>query len=98
MGDVLAHFGRKIAAHGAGIGDFGSVAPIIVRHAPMTPGPSATAATSGPEVMNSTSAGKNGLPACSLAVLFGELRGDRALLKRHDRVAPCVQSDEGPHR
>ena len=43
----------------------GLVAPITWRAALTAPSPSSTIATSGPEVMKSTSSPKNGLPSCS---------------------------------
>ncbi|SKT78583.1 Uncharacterised protein [Mycobacteroides abscessus subsp. abscessus] len=43
----------------------GSVPPAIWRNAAIARGPSSTAATSGPEVMNSSSEPKNGFSACS---------------------------------
>ena len=43
----------------------GFVAPITWRAAATASSPSSTIATSGPEVMNSTSSPKNGLPSCS---------------------------------
>ncbi len=43
----------------------GFVAPITWRAALMASSPSRTIATSGPEVMNSTSSPKKGLPSCS---------------------------------
>ena len=43
----------------------GLVAPITWRAALMASWPSSTSATSGPEVMKSTSSPKNGLPSCS---------------------------------
>jgi hypothetical protein len=43
----------------------GSVAPASWRNASIARGPSTTAATSGPEVMKSTSGAKNGFSRCS---------------------------------
>ena len=43
----------------------GLVAPITWRAASTAESPSSTIATSGPEVMKSTSSPKNGLPLCS---------------------------------
>ncbi len=43
----------------------GFVAPIIVRTVAIALGPSSASATSGPEVMKSTSSPKNGRAACS---------------------------------
>ena len=53
----------------------GSVAPIIVRQPSMTSAPSTTSATSGPEVMNSTSRPKNGLLGVLGVVRLGGLAG-----------------------
>ena len=48
-----------------GAASIGFVAPITWRAAAIACSPSSTIATSGPDVMNSTSSPKNGLPSCS---------------------------------
>jgi hypothetical protein len=56
---VLADRDRVVAA------DRALVAPITWRAAATACSPSSTIATSGPEVMKSTSSPKKGLPSCS---------------------------------
>ena len=58
-----------------GAASSGLVAPITWRAALTASSPSSTSATSGPEVMNSTSSPKNGLPVVLGVVLLGQVLG-----------------------
>ena len=60
--DVAAYGDAIVATNGAGFGPSrGLVAPMTLRAAAMTPSPSHTIATTGPEVINSTNPAKKGL-------------------------------------
>ena len=67
-----------------GAASSGLVAPITWRAAATASSPSSTMATSGPEVMNSTSSSKNGLPVVLGVVALGERLVDRHGLQRED--------------